>query len=205
MKLAAVLLILATAMPMFAQKKGKPGKFDYYLLTLSWSPEFCSTKPSDPQCTGTRKFAFVVHGMWPQFQNGTWPQNCSTKAGLSNPQSMLDIMPSKTLIQHEWTKHGTCSGLGPQDYFDLTRKAFDSIKIPAKYQEPQTAVTTRVSDLKDAFRSSNPDLANSAFSVACSSKFLSEVRICLDKQLKPMDCGAKDTCKRTDVVMPPVR
>src|SRR5689334_6883835 len=85
-------LLLALLLPVAAdaQKKGKPGVFDYYLLTLSWSPEFCTTSPSDPQCTGAHHFGFVIHGMWPQFNNGTWPQNCSSKPGLSTPNSMLD-------------------------------------------------------------------------------------------------------------------
>src|SRR5439155_1314714 len=99
-----LMVLLLASDDLMAQKKGKPGVFDYYLLTLSWSPQFCTTKPSDPQCNGQHKFGFVVHGMWPQFKNGSWPQMCSTKPGLSDPSAMLDIMPSKSLIAHEWQK-----------------------------------------------------------------------------------------------------
>ena len=44
---------------------------------------------------------------------------------------MLDIMPSKRLIFHEYRKHGTCSGLGVDGYFDLARRLFESVKIPS--------------------------------------------------------------------------
>jgi ribonuclease T2 len=94
----------------------KPGKFDYYVLSLSWSPEHCAEKPSDDsQCGTTRRYAFVVHGLWPQYENGGYPQNCSVDDPLTDGdvQKALDIMPSEDLIRHEWQKHGTCSGLSP--------------------------------------------------------------------------------------------
>src|SRR5229473_2691520 len=81
MKTARWILLLIGVAAM-AQRAGKPGEFDYYLLTLSWSPQFCAGHWNDPQCTGPRKFGFVVHGMWPQFKNGSWPESCSTSPGL---------------------------------------------------------------------------------------------------------------------------
>jgi ribonuclease T2 len=201
------LFVLALLLPVAAgaQKKGKPGVFDYYLLTLSWSPEFCSTSPNDPQCTGNHHFGFVVHGMWPQFQNGTWPQNCSRRPGLSDPTAMLQIMPSKTLISHEWQKHGTCSGLSAQDYFGLTRRAFQGIRIPALLDAPATSADIGPSDLRAALRTANPALSDETFTIICRGKQLSEVRFCLDKDLKPVSCHAKDSCSRSDIIIPPVR
>jgi ribonuclease T2 len=198
-------VFFVSGVPAVAQKTGKPGVFDYYLLTLSWSPQFCTTKPSDPQCDGTRHFGFVVHGMWPQYQNNTWPQDCSQDPGLKDPSSMLDIMPSTSLISHEWSKHGTCSGLDAQGYFALTRQAFQSIKIPEAYQLPTKTLTVKLADLKKAFEAANPALGQSNFSVGCSGVQLSQVQICLDKQLHPVACRAKDKCKRDPIAMPPVR
>lgn len=189
----------------FAQRTGKPGEFDYYLLTLSWSPQFCSGHSSDPQCSGPRKFGFVVHGMWPQFKNGSWPESCSAAPGLSNPDSMLDIMPSPHLIAHEWQKHGTCSGLDAKSYFGLTRQAFGSIHVPDRFQNPRDYVTVSVADLRRAFRDSNRALADDDFSVVCSGRQLSEVRICLDKQLRPTACRGRDRCSAGKLVLPPIR
>src|ERR1044071_584072 len=65
-------------------KQGEPGKFDFYVLALSWSPSFCEASRernpnrNDPQC-GARPYAFVVHGLWPQYERG-FPSNCQVPA-----------------------------------------------------------------------------------------------------------------------------
>ena len=46
---------------------------------------------------------------------------------------MLDIMPSKRLVFHEYRKHGTCSGLGVDGYFDLARQLYEKVKIPPRF------------------------------------------------------------------------
>src|SRR5262245_32563319 len=62
------------------RRQNEPGKFDFYVLSLSWSPSFCAAnvergfQRSDPQC-GPRPFSFVVHGMWPQYEKG-FPEFC---------------------------------------------------------------------------------------------------------------------------------
>lgn len=72
-----------------AAATGQPGAFDYYVLALSWSPEFCHSHPTKPECV-SGKFGFVVHGLWPQYANG-YPENCSTAPGLPDPSRMADI------------------------------------------------------------------------------------------------------------------
>ena len=100
-------------------------------LTLLHFPTGTKGGQVGPDWAGLHHFGFVVHGIWPQFQNGTWPQNSSTKACLSDAQLMFDIIPSKMLITREWPKHATRSGLSAQDYFARTRRAFEGIRIPA--------------------------------------------------------------------------
>jgi ribonuclease T2 len=39
------------------------GQFDYYLLSLSWSPAFCLQSPGAAECDGPRRFGFIVHGL----------------------------------------------------------------------------------------------------------------------------------------------
>ena len=110
-------------------EQSQPGAFDYYVLALSWSPEFCHSHPSNVQCSGHS--GFVVHGLWPQFVDG-YPEHCSTQPGLANPSSMADIMPDPSLVAHEWATHGTCSGLDAEAYFQLVRRAFVSVQVPAR-------------------------------------------------------------------------
>src|SRR5512138_3031844 len=113
-----------------AQAEGEPGEFDYYTLVLSWSPTYCEERRenggrNDPQCSSRRPYAFVVHGFWPQYDRErdgqSWPRECDIgrRPWVSNRviDDMLDIMPSKQLIIHQYRAHGTCSGLDADDYF----------------------------------------------------------------------------------------
>ena len=59
-----------------AAKGPVPGQFDYYVLALSWSPSYCAGEAGQndqQQCAPGRRFAFVVHGLWPQYNKG-WPE-----------------------------------------------------------------------------------------------------------------------------------
>jgi ribonuclease T2 len=209
-----LVLLLALSLPAAERnaKIGEAGKFDYYLLTLSWSPAYCATTGdgrNDPQCAPERKFAFVLHGLWPQYARSTngsmWPQYCSSEPGLRDPKTILDIMPSPNLIRHEWTRHGTCSGLDAEGYFSTARKAMQSIRIPPRFAAPKEYMNPSPGEVTQEFLKANPGLTEDGISIGCSSNYLSEVRICLDRNLKPIRCASKRDCRATNVRMPPVR
>ena len=191
-----------TAMEQRRQAPTAPGKFDFYLLSLSWSPQYCTDMgddPQDPQCAPGRRYGFVVHGLWPQNQDGNNPRTCSPAPRLE-PQtanSMLDVMPSEQLIAHEWGSHGTCSGLPPEDFFKLTRAAFQKVKIPAKYQGPKANVTVPVKLFQQLLLDSNPGLKPEDFAMYCDDTYLREVRVCFDKNLNFRACGThvRDACR----------
>ena len=105
-----------------ADTQAAPGAFAFYLLNLSWSPEFCATHRGSPECG--RSLGFVVHGLWPQDVSGDYPEDCSDATGPAKPQAYTDVIPTVSLIEHEWETHGTCSGLTPDAYFAAIRKAF---------------------------------------------------------------------------------
>jgi ribonuclease T2 len=183
------------------------------VLSLSWSPSFCKEseergRPSNDQCRG-RPYSFVVHGLWPQYERG-FPRDCQVPAPRLSRElttSMLDLMPAPGLIYHEWDQHGTCSGLEAQAYFDLIRKARETVKIPESYAAPKTTLTVAPDEVEEAFVKSNPGLSRAAISVTCGSTRLSEVRICMSKDLKFRDCDEIDrrACRRDKLLMPPVR
>src|ERR1700722_8195261 len=80
--------------------------FDYYLLSLSWAPEFCAQPgeaAKNPLECGTGK-GFVVHGLWPEANQGKSPESCGTAKTVpkSLVNDMLKYIPSASLIQHEW-------------------------------------------------------------------------------------------------------
>jgi ribonuclease T2 len=190
-----------------------PGQFDFYVLSLSWSPSFCAAAADDSrsggaQC-GARPFSFVVHGLWPQYERG-FPEYCETPSprlyhGIVS--AMLDLMPAPRLIYNEWDKHGTCSGLSAQAYFDTIRKARAAVNIPPEYNNLQAPLTVSPAQVEDAFIKVNPGLTQSSIAVECSRSRMSEVRLCLSKDLKFRDCPevARRSCRRNQLVMPPVR
>src|SRR5271169_5754179 len=119
---------LAGASTVSAQelRQNEAGQFDFYVLSLSWSPSFCAvaaerrnTGTPSLQC-GARPYSFVVHGLWPQYVKG-FPEYCQVPSPRLNRgfvSSMLDLMPAPHLIYNEWDKHGTCSGLSARAYFE---------------------------------------------------------------------------------------
>lgn len=195
------------------------GDFDYYALVLSWSPTHCSQEAGsddDLQCNRQdgRRYGFIVHGLWPQYQRG-YPENCTRTGSSYIPQQMIDrmmdIMPSKKLVIHEYRKHGTCSGLAPFAYFEFLRKEFAEIKIPKRYINPQEAQFIAPQVLIDEFVSLNPALNPDMLAVACggAGNRLKEIRICLSKTGEPAACGSNENkrrmCSATNMFVPPVR
>jgi ribonuclease T2 len=203
--LSCLFLLLSFSLSASSQQTGTPGVFDHYLLTLSWSPEYCHSNSSSTECGSAHHFGFIVHGLWPELQNGGYPENCSKAPGPSNPASFLDIMPDLSLIQHEWTTHGTCSGLGAQAYFDLIRMAFSSIKIPNGFTAPKTQQTLSPMQIKSAFEQANSKLQDADLMITCSGAYLKAVEICLTKSLGATACPAARSCTAKTIRVPPVQ
>ena len=209
-------LAFAAAAGPDAEAAGKPGRFDYYALALSWSPTYCLSdagRNDRRQCGAARRYSFVVHGLWPQYRRG-WPKNCrGAKRYVPDRviQSVLDIMPSKRLVIHEWRKHGTCSGLTPEGYYNTTRDLFSRIKIPARYITPTRPVITSPRQLVRDFIKTNPWLTAKMLSVQCGNRRdranLRELRVCFSRDLRPRPCGVNEQrqCRAKQLVMPPVR
>jgi len=179
--------------------------FDYYLLNLSWAPEFCYTKPDNPECSG--HFGFIVHGLWPQYRRGGYPENCGQQRGPSNPASMLDIMPDLRLIEHEWNTHGTCTGLAADDYLALIRRVFQSVKIPQDFVAPERQFSISPEELKQDFEQANPGIVDSGIAVSCGrGPYLVAVEICYTKEGRPTPCGGDIRyCSRPVIRVPKVQ
>jgi ribonuclease T2 len=177
--------------------------FDYYVLVLSWSPTHCSSdagRGADDvlQCRSGRPYGFVLHGLWPQFERG-YPKDCPTDEPRIVSDALISQMlaytPSARLVQHEWEKHGTCSGLGRRDYFNTAATAFRSIVVPSAYRGPARAMVTTAEDVRAAFVRVNASLPSDALSATCRGGELKEVWVCLAKDLTPRACS-EDVRKR---------
>jgi ribonuclease T2 len=199
-----------------AQPRNRVGQFDFYVLSLSWSPSFCAAAaelnpggaPPAFEC-GAHAYSFIVHGLWPQYESG-FPQDCQVPSPRLNRaivSSMLDLMPSPRLVYSEWDRHGTCSGLSPRNYFDTVRKARALVTIPAQYSDLQRPLDVSPAAVADTFIKANPGLSSGDIAVSCDTERLTEVRLCLSKDLKFRACPevVEHSCQRQQVQMPATR
>lgn len=207
----AIWVALAAA-PVAAQQPAVPGKFDYYLLSLSWSPQYCAVqgKGDAEQCGPEKRYSFVVHGLWPQYERGGYPSRCATREKIDNAtiNAQLDIMPSVALVKHEWAVHGVCSGTGALAYFAELRQAFQKIVLPDFYKRPTGKLSRLPSQMKREIAAANPWLPENAMAVTCDGQFLKELRICLDRSFNPRPCSdevARASCREREFIVRPVR
>lgn len=202
-----LLLLIALAFGTQQASADVPGRFDYYVLSLSWSPQYCASeaRPGDVQCQ--RPYAFVVHGLWPQNERG-YPRDCGRGEYLSESliADALRFMPSKALVIHQWRKHGVCSGLTAKNYFALAERAYGDVRIPSRYTKLSQPLTTTVARIEADFLADNPKLRPEMLSTQCSGRYFRELRVCLTRDLQPRACGAdlRDRCGR-DVLLRPAR
>lgn len=207
----ALLFALSFATPARAEGE-KSGQFDYYVLALSWSPNWCAVegdKRGSPQCDDRHDYGWVLHGLWPQYHRG-WPSFCRTlepQPTRSMTEDMTDIMGSSGLAWYQWKKHGTCSGLTASQYYELSRRAYKQVNRPQIFRKLSKPVKIRPSVVEAAFLKENPGWTPDMLTITCREGHIQEARLCLSKSLQPVPCGqdvVRD-CKRTDALFTPVR
>lgn len=93
--------------------------YDNYIFSRSWVPSFCKFNKQDICSNYSNINKFIIHGLWPTYSNGSWPQYCSNEE--YNKEAFIMILPDMIsqwsdniqndikLWTHEWEKHGTCS------------------------------------------------------------------------------------------------
>lgn len=167
--------------------------FDYFVLALSWSPTYCATDGADDsqQCSPGKRYGFVLHGLWPQYEQG-FPSNCSTEKFPSELQDQFaGLYPNDKLFTHAWEKHGTCSGLSPIEYMTLAQQLKQAVRIPEAYQAPLQPFRTTSQQMEQAFVQANPGFNALAFAIYCTGdgRFLKEMFVCFDLTGKPRACS----------------
>lgn len=208
LRFIAALLMLASP----ARAQDVAGEFDYYVLSLSWSANWCAYEGdarASPQCDPANDFGWVLHGLWPQYENG-YPADCRTShrpPSRTQTGEMADIMGTSGLAWHQWNKHGVCSGLDSEDYFALSRLAYAKVQRPAVLRRLTSAVTLPASLIEEAFIRDNPALIPDAITITCRQGYIQEARICLTRDLEFRSCGADviRDCTLQDAVFEPMR
>jgi len=196
-----------------ASAKGEAaGQFDYYVLSLSWSPNWCAQEGDSrgaDQCDPRHEYGWTLHGLWPQFEQG-WPSYCTTAARDPSRRmsgKMTDIMGSSGLAWYQWKKHGRCSGLSGQQYYDEAREAYGKVKRPPVFRKLDRAVTLPAAVVEEAFLEANPALTPDMITVTCKADRIQEVRICLDRDLDFRQCApdVRRDCALSDALMDGIR
>ncbi len=213
MILRLIALWALTVLPMPVQADGeKPGDFDYFVLSLSWSPTWCALegdRRNSPQCTKDKDFGWVLHGLWPQYEDG-YPSYCPTS---KRPPSrgmtaeMADIMGASGVAWHQWKKHGTCVGVEAAQYYGLMRLAYDKVNRPTVLRTLGRDVRLPASVIEEAFLEANPSLKSDQITITCRNGRIQEARICLDSKLQPRRCGddvIRD-CRAKDALLEKIR
>ncbi|EEE37919.1 Ribonuclease T2 family protein [Rhodobacteraceae bacterium KLH11] len=206
-----VLLAFAGASPALTDGE-KAGAFDYYVLALSWSPNWCAregdARDAD-QCDARHDHGWILHGLWPQYHQG-WPAFCRTSEAPPSrrmTREMEDIQGSSGLAWHQWKKHGTCSGLSAPDYFALSRQAYEKVVRPQVFRRLEASVKLPAAVVEEAFLKANPALEADMITITCKQGYIEEARLCLSRDLEPVPCGrdvVRD-CTAKDAQFDPIR
>ena len=175
------------------------GRFDYYLLDLVPGSEFCKIKDVGPGCVPLTGFA--VHGLWPQNNDNTWPQFCSKAESGTDLRGSLDITPDLPLLQHEWDKHGTCTGLAGGDYFAAAHRARAQVTIPHALLTATANRTFTPLFLLNMFYLVNPAMPPGSLSLSCHDDRLTAVEACFDKSLQPVACAGLRGCEAAAITL----
>ncbi|MBR9651143.1 ribonuclease T2 family protein [Thalassovita aquimarina] len=212
MRIRLVSLVFALFAGAAMSEGERSGDFDYYVLSLSWSPSWCALEGDarrSPQCDESEDYGWVLHGLWPQYHRG-WPSFCPTvephpTRRMSN--EMADIMGSSGLAWYQWKKHGSCSGLSASAYYDLARRAFDSVVRPPVFRKLDRPVTLPAAVVEQAFLKANPGLEANMLTITCKDGRIQEARLCLSKSLVPVPCGrdVSRDCSLKNALLDPIR
>jgi ribonuclease T2 len=190
----------------------RAGDFDYFVLSLSWSSAWCALEGDardDPQCDQGRGLTFVLHGLWPQYEDG-WPSYCRTTERdptRAETAAMADIMGGAGPAFYQWKKHGRCAGLSATNYFRTARTAFDRVAVPDFLSGVSRRLQVPATVIEEAFLEANPGLARDQITITCKDGLIQEARICLTQDLEFRRCGADviRDCRLQDAVLEPVR
>lgn len=203
-----ILQILAV-LPLFACEPAP--SVDHYVLALSWQPAFCEANAQRPECTalGEHDFAaanLVLHGLWPNAADGDHPFYCGvtqtdraadtsgawctlpeTGADAETRRDLADVMPGSQscLDRHEWIKHGTCSGLDGDAYFDVSARLVRDLQATHLAQALRAQIGGQVAlrRLLQAFEQDFGPGSAQALEVVCrrsgGTAYLAEIRLAL--------------------------
>ncbi|CAM6007170.1 unnamed protein product [Sphagnum balticum] len=137
--LTTLLLLAAALFP----PVGGPN-FDFYFFVQMWPGSLCDT--SRGCCypkSGKPESNFQIHGLWPSRIDSSYPSKCGGNFVFSEIKDLTKELnlhwnklscPSSNnspFWNHEWSKHGTCSGLTEHAYFKTALNLYTTYNLTA--------------------------------------------------------------------------
>ncbi|KAJ1409971.1 ribonuclease T2-like protein [Ochromonadaceae sp. CCMP2298] len=203
--------------------------FDLYVLAYTWTPEFCYGNEAYPGCAAPQSFwtnHFTMHGLWPQYTAGGYPADCTTEAYDEKSayavgfDTMTNYWPEveysetdpeyTSFWNHEWTKHGTCTGLAQTAYFQNTIDLITRVGTPASVVTAASAASPATPGSVDA-ASLRTEMGGAAYvSLQCEGgNYLSGAYTCwaqtggipTNQQPCPSDVISEDTCTSSSIIV----
>lgn len=211
--LGFVLILLAGLAPASLWAEGeRAGDFDYYVLALSWSPNWCRLEgdaKGSQQCRDGSGNGWIIHGLWPQYESG-WPSYCQSgyrAPSRSMTAAQADLFGAGGAAWYQWKKHGACSGLSPQDYYNLARLAYEGVNRPVVLRKLSDTVKLPAKVVEQAFLKANPGWEADMLTITCKQGYVQEARLCLTRGLEPRTCGAdtRRDCTLERALLEPLR
>lgn len=211
---AAFVALLPIFVAGAAPAQDRAGAFDSYLLALSWIPAYCATdgdERDDPRCEDGRRVGWAVHGLWPQHDDGSWPEYCHTNQRSPSRQetaAQAGLFGTSGSAWHQWNKHGRCTGLSAANYYRLVQAALDRIALPEVFEGIDRELRVNPDVVEAAFIEANPALDRDMMVTSCPGGDLVELRLCLTRDLEPEACAPALTrreCRRSAATLLPLR
>ena len=191
-----------------------------YVYAYSWTPGFCHGQ-NYPGCVEPLPYwttNFTVHGLWPQYATNGYPSTCTSEPfDASIPQQigenkMIQYWPDvqydvtsasyNSFWQHEWTKHGTCSGLSQLDYFSQALDLTNRIPTPSVLYD-SIGKNVSANALRIGFGGAN------YVALQCTNQILTGAYNCWEQKNNipsaqiecPLSVVKEDTCIKTDDII----
>ena len=167
-------------------------KFDFYILATQWIPGWCEVGTGQSgasldlmkACQQQASSPLMFHGLWPENNNGTYPSDCAkvpdidtSKLDFSNPY-LSYLSNASAFINHEWSKHGTCSNFydsGSETakqnaYYQNLNKYFQTgIKQYQQIKLPTFMLQMSVKDVQQQIHKLNQHIPADSIMVMCDS------------------------------------
>ena len=180
---------------------GASGASDY-VLAASWQPAFCERHRATPECRAQTADRFdalhlALHGLWPEPRDkvycgvnraeraddeaGRWAELPPVELSEATRADLALVMPGtrSALERHEWLKHGTCYGAGPEEYFaEAVQLMAELNRSPVRrLLAARTGARVTADELRAAFDEAFGTGAGERVALSCAGGLLTELQI----------------------------